>query len=445
MKFRLARRTVLRGAGVAIALPWLEAMTPAGSRCHAAPPKRALFFTTPNGYIRDAWTPSGSEGAFTLGRSLKPLEPHQKDIVVVNGVDNVAATRGPGNDHMRGMGTMLTGVELQAGDHKPAGCGNCQPAGLAGGISVDQEIVKRLHPSTKFPSLELGVQAGSSGSAYGYSNYKGPGQALPLENSPAKVFARVFGELDATSTGDAAWKRIQLDRKSVLDAAARQFELLNPRLGKADRIKLELHLQEIRDLEKRLDAGGARSASVTCAKPGAPGGAGDFPAIAKQQLDLLALALACDLTRVGTIQFSNSVGSTRFSWLGASRGHHDLSHDGDGVAESKELLIKINGWFAEQLAYLIGKLKAIPDGSGTALDNTLLLWANELSRGNAHSHPDMPFVLAGRAGGRVRTGRNLTYGAVPHNNLLVSILNAMDVPATTFGNPAYCTGPLAGL
>jgi len=160
------------------------------------------------------------------------------------------------------------------------------------------------------------------------------------------------------------------------------------------------------------------------------------------------MALACDLTRVGTIQWERSVGDVRFTWLGITRGHHAISHDPDTNTDSVELLTKINTWYAGQFAYVLDKLACIKEGTGTMLDNTLVFWCNELSRGNAHSHPDMPFVLAGRAGGALKTGRFLQFPkkpAVPHNNLLVSIMNAMGLPDQTCGNPAYCTGPITGM
>lgn len=160
------------------------------------------------------------------------------------------------------------------------------------------------------------------------------------------------------------------------------------------------------------------------------------------------MALACDLTRVATLQWERSVGDVRFTWLGADRGHHSLSHDPDSMADSVEMLTKINTWYAEQLAYLMTRMASIKEGTGTMLDNTVIFWCNELSRGNAHSHPDMPFLLAGGVGGALKTGRFLRYGStatVPHNNLLVSLMNTMGLPDQTFGDPKYCTGPLVGL
>jgi uncharacterized protein DUF1552 len=206
----------------------------------------------------------------------------------------------------------------------------------------------------------------------------------------------------------------------------------------------------VRDLEARLAAN--VSVGSSCVKPAAPTidfkANDNFPAIGKAQMDLLVMALACDLTRVATIQWERSVGDVRFTWLGATRGHHTISHDADTVTDSVEMLTKINVWYSQQLAYLLGKMASIKEGAGTMLDNTLVFWCNELSRGNVHSHPDMPFVLAGGAGGALKTGRWLVYPkatSVPHNNLLVSIMNVMGLPDTTFGNPAFCTGPLSNL
>jgi len=163
----------------------------------------------------------------------------------------------------------------------------------------------------------------------------------------------------------------------------------------------------------------------------------------------LVMALACDLTRVATLQWENSVGDARFTWLGIDRGHHDMSHDGDSNGDTLEKLTQINIWYAQQLLYLMNALAKIPEGAGTLLDNTLIFWCNELSRGNVHSHPEMPYLLAGGTAGAARPltmGRFLSYsGSVPHNNLLVSLMNVFGLPDKTFGNPAYCSGPLARL
>jgi hypothetical protein len=445
--FRLDRRALLRGAGgIAIGLPLLEAMSPSGraSAQAQALPKRFVVFFTPDGSIRENWTPTGTEQDFQLSRILAPLEAHKQKLVVIDGVDNTAARNGLGDDHMRGMGAMLTGTELLPGTTQ-GGAGD--PAGLAGGISVDQKIAEAVGKSTKFKSLELGVLAGGGGTVWSYTAYAAANSPLPPDNNPASVFNRVFG---AMGSDQGAMQKLRAERTTVLDAVMDGYGTLAPKLGASDKLKLEAHLSEIRELEARLTA--TSGLGESCVKPAAPvldyKANDSFPAIGKAQMDLLVMALACDLTRVATLQWERSVGDVRFTWLGADRGHHSLSHDPDSMADSVEMLTKINTWYAEQLAYLMTRMASIKEGTGTMLDNTVIFWCNELSRGNAHSHPDMPFLLAGGAGGALKTGRFLRYGSAataPHNNLLVSLMNTMGLPDQTFGDPKYCTGPLVGL
>jgi hypothetical protein len=448
----ISRRTLLRGAGgIAIGLPFLEIMS-APRRVSAADPvipQRFIVFFSPDGYIKKNWTPTGTETAFTLGRSLLPLKDFQNRLIVLDGVDNEAAKHGPGDDHMRGMGTMLTGTELLNGTQQ-GGC--CEPAGLAGGMSIDQKIAGVIGKGLKFKSVELGVLASNSGTVLGYTSYANSNQPLPAENNPAAVFSRIFADVGGDQS---AIDRLQAQRRSVLDAVSASYSSLAPKLGSTDKQKLDLHFTQIRDLETRLTA--KTNVSAACIKPTSPTvnykSNDSFPDVGKLQMDLMVQALACDLTRVATIQWAASAAGPRFTWLGADRGQHDISHDGDDNADSQEKLTQIDEWYAKQLAYLMSALQKIPEGpSGkTMLDHTLILWCNELSRGNAHSHPDMPYVLAGgteAAANPLRMGRFLQYGSnqtVKHNDLLVSLLNVFGLPDKTFGNPAYCTGPLARL
>ena len=449
--FRIGRRALLRGAGgIALGLPFLEAMTPLGGRAQAAagpPPKRFLVFFSPDGNIHENWVPTGTETAFTLSRILAPLEAFKQKLVILDGVENKVGgySARPGDDHMKGMGTMLTGIGLLPGSTQ-GGAGD--PAGLAGGISLDQTIANAIGTNTKFKSLELGVEAASAGTVWGYTAYAGANQPLPPDNNPAAVFTRVFGDVGADTSARA---RQQAERRSVLDAVTQSYLKLNPRLGAADRAKLDEHLTNVRDLETRLTA--VSAGGLNCVPPLAPGKVDykandNFPALGKLQMDLLVMALACDLTRVGTLQFEQSVGNVRFTWVdpAITRGHHDLSHDGDSVTDTVEQLTKINIWYAEQFAYLLDSLARLKEADGSSvLDNTLLIWVNELARGNAHSHDQMPYVLAGGAGGALRTGRFLSYKKVSHNNLLVSCMNLMGVAGTSYGDPTFCTGPLANL
>lgn len=440
----LSRRTFLRGAaGAAVALPFLNVMQRRG-RAATTFPKRFLIWFTPDGTIHENWLPTGSGTNFTLSRILKPLAPYQSQLCVLDGVYNHVGDYGeiPGDDHQKGMGTMLTGVHLLSGTQQ-GGCDTCPAAGLAGGISIDQAIANQIGTMTKFKSLELGVQAGSSG-AWAYSNYTGANAPLPPDNNPHSVFARVFADLGVDS---AALARLRAERKSVLDAVSDSYSSLSAKLGSDDKQKIDAHFTTIRDLEARLTVPGG-AVGDSCSKPSDPGqldymANDNFPAVGKLQMDLMVMALACDLTRVGTIQWENSVGNVQFSWLGLTRGHHDMSHDGDSVTQTIEDLTNINVWYAQQLAYLLGKLKAIPEGTGTMLDNTLVFCVNELARGNVHSHNLMPYVLAGGTGGTLQMGRFLTFNGQPHNNLLVSLMNLYGVQGNTFGDPSFCTGPLA--
>jgi hypothetical protein len=441
--FPLSRRTVLRGlGGAAIALPWLEAFTPRGASAQAQqPPKRFIVMFSANGTLPSRWIPTGGETDFSLSPILSPLAPYRDDLVIVQGVDQQGAG---GDAHQIGIGGMLTGAPLNSGAFAGVGA---PPAGWASGPSVDQRIAEALGNDTSLRSLELGVQVGEADN-WGRMVYRASNQPLPPEDEPAAVYDRVFADLH---TDPAELARVRRRRASILDSVSAEYTRLGGRLGGADRARLEAHLSAIRELEIRL-TGPALAQRAECRDPAltpAPAFANDsYPTIGAQQIDLLVMALACDITRVASLQWSRSVSQTRFTWLGINEGHHDLSHLGDDDPVALDKLEKINQWYASQFAYLIGQLKAFPEGDGTMLDNSLLIWCNELAKGNIHGHADAPYVLAGRAGGGLRTGRFLSFAGgatVPHNNLLVSLLNAMGMPDTTFGKPEWCQGPLSGL
>lgn len=444
----LSRRTLLRGAGGAcLALPLLEAMGGAASPRPlagralraAAAPRRLVVVYTPNGNVVEHWRPSGSELKFTLPRILEPLTPHKQDIVVLDGVDALSAFNGPGDAHQKGTGQCLTCTELQEGDF-PGADGNS--AGWANGISADQVVADAIGGQTRFRSLEFGVHVYGANVGSRIS-YRGPAQPIPPENDPRAAFERIFGDFEADPEKKA--RRIA-ERKSVLDAVIADYQRLLPRLGAADRAKLDAHLAAIRDFEQRLDADA--EAAAACAVPelgdvADPSKVANIPKTGKLQMDLMAMTLACDLTRVMSLMWTNSATAKPFPWLSIPEGHHELAHRGDDDADAQEKLTKINTWYSEQFAYLLARLKAIPEGDGTMLDNTLVVWVNEHAKGNNHARHEMPYILAGRAGGAVRTGRWMQVGGdVPHNNLWVGVMNAMGLEVTTFGNPAYCTGAL---
>lgn len=443
----LNRRQLLRSAaGAAFALPLLNFVDRrAVSAAPTAIPKRLILMFSPNGTIPAQWTPSGGETDFKLGRILAPLEPHRSDLLIIDNVDMESAHHGPGDGHQTGMGSLWTGIELLTGTEFKGG-GESGTAGWGGGPSVDQHIAKTVGATTKLPSLELGVQVGGA-TVWSRMSYKAANQPVPPEEDPGRVFDRVFGSLGSDPTGLA---RLRARRQSVLDGVANDFKRLDGVLASEDRTKVERYADALRDIESRLDSGGLLGGG--CVKPARPAtlsltDAKNYPAIGKLQMDLLVMAMACDLTRVGSLQWSRSVGSKVHSWQGIAEGHHDLSHMGDSDAVAQEKLVKINTWYAEQLAYLIAAMKKIPEGTGTMFDNTVIVWGNELGVGNRHTRRDVPFVMAGGCGGYFKTGRYLKYPAgTKHNNLLVSLCRAMGLSEQkTFGNPAYCTGELARL
>jgi hypothetical protein len=446
----LHRRTLLRGAfGAGLALPWLEVME---TRAQTAPPKRFIAFFTPNGNIASQWKPSGTETAFTLSPILAPLEAYKSKLLVLSGLNMKCAQSGPGELHMMGMGGFLTGAHLQSGSFTD---GSGTPAGWADGISVDQQIAKNLGAVTRFPSLELGVQVVDN-TNWGRMSYLGPGLPATPENDPTKVYSRLFSSFTPPTTGAPPPQGPSPDdiaRRSILDLVKRDLERLGAKVGVADKRRLDAHLAALRSVENQLASTNTTPPSTTssCVKPTAPTTANvlsdsNYPAVGKAQLDLLAMAFACDLTRVASVQWSYSRSATYFPWLGiSSPSHHSISHDAASSSTALDKAVKINTWYMEQLAYLMGRLASMPEGNGTVLDNTIILVGNELANGQPHEVTGLPLLLAGGGAGYFRMGRFLQYSGTPHNNLLVSCLNALGSPVTTFGYPEFCTGPLSGL
>jgi len=449
----LHRRHFLGGSLAATALvPLLEAERAFGQTLPF--PRRLLIFYTPNGTIGPEYRPKGTETAFTFGRILKPLEPYRAKLLPLGGVNMALADSGFGSHHTRGIGGLLTGRPILQGTFQSAGP---PTAGWAAGISIDQHIAKTLAPPTPFRTLELGVQVVDA-EVRGRISYLGASQPVPPIESPYDAFDRVFAAVKPPSTPtDPAMERLRAQRRSVLELVREELTDARTRASTADRIKLDAHTESIRDIERRLvtmppDGGGG---STMCQVPTmgtrmdvqAPA---NLPTIGKLQMDIAAAAMACDLTRVLTLQWTYAESTQTFPVLGISDAHHVMSHAGDTDAAAQENLTKINVWYAEQFAYLLGKLASYKEGDVTLLDNTVVLWCNEVGKGNNHAHRDLPFLLAGSCGGHFRTGRFVDYmagGAAghPHNNLLVSLAQAMGTKDTTFGDPAHCTGPLPNL
>jgi hypothetical protein len=449
MKSPMSRRALLRGAGgVAIALPFLDAMTPRRAARAAVgmgkAPKRLLTFLNENGVVPTAWFPTGTEKAFKMGSILDPLVPVQNNLILLDGLDNKASG---GTCHAAARCGTLTGANNNGGRARHA--------------SIDQVVANHISAGTRLKSIETSVYL-KGNFIYGLF-FSGPGQMVQPIDDPAMVFARLFSNgvpAPATPGGpmvdpaaNAEFAALRARKKSILDRAMEEYRRVSGTVGTGDQTRLARHMDGIREIERGLDAigpgGGSGGGGVgaSCKLPAMPMGA-DFPAHTKLQSDLVCMALACDITRVASIQTRASL--TSFTWLGVNTGQHALSHQ-QGSAGPDAQLNKIATWFTQQVAYIVTKLQSLPDSDGQQLfDNTLLFWANDLGKGT-HSKQRYPFLLAtGKFtlpdGRLLETGRYLKYpNGTAHNGLLTSIAKIMGLPINEFGDGGLSKGPLPGL
>lgn len=430
---KLSRRQFHFGLGASLlAAPFVNLLRGGVRPARAAEAGRAsrlIIFFSPNGTVHRHWRPSGSgtNFSFPAGSILEPLAERKSDLVILDGLDFYGA-----DNHEGGMAAMLTG-----------GGG---AATATGGFSVDQYVASRIGDDTPFPSLELGVQTSAwGGSVQTRMSYRGPGTYAPPDDNPQGVYGRMFGDI----TGDPAEidQRLQ-QRQSILDLVGEELDSLTKAVGTEEKVKLEAHLQAVREVERSL-GGVAAPGTCNATVPAnvAPYDNDAFPAIGKAQMDLMVAALACGSTRVASIQWAHTVAPQVFSWLGISEGHHSLSHMDDSNTTGIQQFVAAERWFAEQFKYLLDKLAETPepDGSGSMLQSSLVVWCKELGDSRLHSCKGVPFVLAGQAGGALETGRYLSFDHAPHTKLLVSICHAMGLDNGTFGDPSYGTGPLPGL
>lgn len=444
----LSRRNFLAALGLSASAASLG-VHGATRRAFAAPtgpiPKRMILVLTTSGTIKQNWRPDGSGASFPLGDTLSPilapLMPFKNRMLAVDGLDMRTDDVSPGGPHPIGMGGVFTGWELQKGDFVSGG----GLSGWANGPSIDQVIARASTEKLPFSTLEFGVQVRRADN-YARMIFRAPGQPLPPMENPYDAFSRLFGAIGGTPAEQAA---LAARRKSVLDFVRNDLTSLGTTLGGDDKHRLDAHVEGIRAIEARLQTTGETGAACKAPVLGAPlnhQANENYPTIGELQMDLLVSSLACGMTRVGSLQWSRGISQTTFPWLGIKESHHSLSHRGDADTDARSKLTQINRWYAQQLAYLCKRLDEIPERDGKSLlDHTLIVWANELSKGNNHSHDDMPFVLLGGAGGALKMGRYANFPARPHNDLLVTICRAMGLDTTSFGNPKHCTGAIAGL
>jgi hypothetical protein len=430
-----SRRQFLRDLGLsAAALPLVTGL-PAFAAKAAAPKQRVIFMFSPNGIVPPHFWPDTAGTGFELKRILEPLTPFKDRTLIIKGLCN--KVRGDGDGHMRGMSCLLTAIELFPGNIQG---GSDTPAGWASGPSIDQELKQflqsRPETRTRFGSLEFGVNVGNRADPWTRWNYAGPNQPVAAVSDPYEMFEQIYGQVkDRESLG------------SILDDVRDDLKRVSAKLGKEDKALLDKHATFVREMEQELKDSAKQKLSHPAPQleAGASTDNDDMPKVSRMQTDLLVSALANDMTRIASLQFTNSVGQARMRWLGIEEGHHSLSHDPDLNEGSQEKLVKINVWFAQQLAYLAKRLADTPEpgGSGSMLDHTTILWTNELGKGNSHTLDNIPFVLVGGGLG-FKSGRFVAHELTPHNRLWLAMAHAFGHELKTFGNSKLCeAGPLA--
>jgi len=420
----MSRRTMLRGLGVSIALPWLESLPVWGNELPSggvgeAPVRMAVLFAG-NGFNSKQWWAKGEGKAMELGKVLQPLDAFKEKLLLIRGLYNAEA--GKGGIHPAMTGNLLTGAPLEGG------------GGIRSGVSMDQVIAQHIGDQTKVPSLVLGCEASISAVHVGYSmiysshiSWDSPTAATPLEIYPALAFDRLFR--DDSAKGDA----------SVLDLVKEDSQDLGNRVSYSDRRKLDEYLSSVREVEKRIQQAGKdrrlQGWRPTLAKPNTPRPADGVPQDIDQHMrlmcDILVLDFQTDTTRICTLKLNNDHSSLRFPNLHIDYMiHHLLSHtDGDDY-------MKVNQFFVQQLAYIAGKLDAIQEGSRTALDNSMIVMCSSMLHGG-HDCSQLPVVMLGNAGGRIKTGRVLDYLGKPNRkmcNLYLAMMDKMGVHLDGFGD-----------
>ena len=441
---KFTRRRLLGGLGAMTVALTSNIWKPATSFGAAAKPaKRFIGVFSANGTIGSAFFPNTkvTDGPLTLGpecRILAPLTAYQSKMLVLHGVDmtSTIGANKPGGPHMKGPGAMLTGGSLLPGPFT----GSEGPAGYADRISLDQVIANTQ--KTQFPSLEFGVRMQGQ-EPLKYISYRGASMPNAAVDDPWQIYSRIFAN---AGMSQAQLQKTLADRKSVLDFLKDDITRLESRFTGADRARLDAHLTGIQAIETQLSMGAATCTAPTLPARTDPEDMDSFPTMASLQINLMMLALTCGMTNVTTFMFANADSWQWYPWIGVNEEHHATSHADDSDAASQEALTKINIWTAQQITTMLDKLAAVTDTDGsTMLDNSLLLWGNELGKGNTHTYQNIPWMLAGGVGGEFRMGRFLQYPSVPHNNMLLSIQNAFGIPGTVFGDPTVSTGALTNL
>jgi len=430
----VSRRTALRGVGACVALPFLDAMTPALTRAAAKPPTRLSFLYVPNGIVMEDWAVKGLGRDFELSRILAPLRTHRESTLVLSGLAQHNANAlldGPG-DHARAGACFLSGVHPK----KTAG------SDIQNGITIDQVVAQQQAAASWIPSLELSCEDSrtvgdcDSGYSCAYTNslaWRTPKTPLPPETNPRMVFERLFGALDVGM--DAKTRALRASqRRSVLDAVRQRTGELERELGPSDRRKLDEYLYGVRELERRVEKAQneTRDLGALVEKPsGIPAAFSDY---VKLMFDLQVVALQADLTRVVTMMMGREGSLRSYPEIGVADSHHPLTHHRN-QKDWIEQITKINVFHVELFAYFLDRLKATKDGDGTLLDHSMIVYGSAIADGNKHTHEDLPVLLVGGGSGSLTPGRHIRYAEnTPMTNLYLALADRMGVRLESLGD-----------
>ncbi len=429
----LHRRQFLKSVGLSGAsLPFILGLPTLGLAAPARPRQRLIVMFSPNGTIPGAYWPDETGSQFKLKEILSPLESFKDRMLVLHGIAN--KVRGDGDNHMRGMSCLLTGIELLPGNVQG---GSDTPAGWASGISIDQEIRNFLQSQeetrTRFGSLEFGVGVTDRADPWTRMSYGGANKPIAPVSDPYQMYSKLYGQM-----------KDKENLRSVLDGVRDDLKKVRKLISAEDRRMLEEHESLVRQMERDIAEASGQTLRVT--PPSFDAGVAaeqndHVPRLSRMQIDLLVNSFVNDMSRVATLQYTKSVGMAKMNWLNISEGHHSLSHEPDKNQDAVTSLTKINQWFCGELKYLAERLASTPEpgGDGSLLDNTLIVWTNELGKGNSHTLDNIPFVMVGGGFG-FQMGRSLKLNKVPHNRLLLALAHGMGHRLATFGKPSLCEG-----
>ena len=434
-KKHLPRRTFLQSiAGASVALPLLDAMIPAltaQTRTAAAPKLRLGFVYVPHGAVLDKWTPIGDGTNFQLNQIMAPLEPFKQQLVVVSGLANKAAeSQGDGGgDHARSGPSFLSGVHPKRTEGED----------VRAGITIDQIAAQHISQDTPLPSLELGTEdtglvgVCDVGYSCAYMNsiaWRSPSLPLPMEINPRVIFERLFG--DGSNAAERAQRKTE-DR-SILDSVTREAAQLNTGLGQRDRTIVSEYLDNVREIERRIQKAEKQVASQVEVPDSPIGVPESFDEHAKLMFDLQVLAYRAEITRVSTFMLARDLSQRTFPQIGVPEPHHSVSHHGNNPAQIAKLA-KINTYHASLMAYFFDKLRATPDGDGNLLDHSMIMYGSSMSNPNEHNHFPLPLLVAGGGAGQLKGGRHLKFPErTPIANLLLAVLDKSGIHMDTLGD-----------